>query len=69
MFTKINNFGLIFSFDGEAMINHLSLGFSEKSEQVLDQFARYCQKTVLGDFSAKLRKRGYFQTEQLVTGV
>jgi len=31
------------------MINHLSFAFCENSEQVLDQFARYCQKTVLGD--------------------
>jgi hypothetical protein len=41
------------------MINHLSLGSYEKSEQVLDQFARYCQKMVLGDFSAELKERIY----------
>lgn len=49
--------------------NRLFYRFCEKSEQALNQFPKHCQKTVLGNFSAKLRKGMYFQAEVLGKGV
>jgi hypothetical protein len=56
---KIGNFRFIVFSDGKIMINHLSFAFCEKSEQVLHHFARYCQKTVLGDLFIHLFSRLY----------
>jgi len=37
--------------------------FYEKLEQVFDHFRKYHMKILLGNFSAKLEKRGYFQND------
>jgi hypothetical protein len=37
--------------------------FNEELEHVFDHFPTYLMKNLLGDFNAKLRREGYFQTD------